>query len=60
MLFFGMYVCMYVYLGTCITMQNSETVNNGYEKRRHVTKAITRMQGMQENKTVKHVHTGFS
>ncbi len=27
-----MYVCMYVYFGTCLTMQNSETVNNGSEK----------------------------
>ena len=27
-----LYVCMYVYFGTCLTMQNSETVNNGSEK----------------------------
>ncbi len=37
-----LYVCLYVYFGTCLTIQNGEIVNNGSEKRRHVTKAITR------------------
>ena len=27
-----MCICMYVHFGTCLTMQNSETVNNGSEK----------------------------
>ncbi len=26
------YVCVFVYFGTCLTMQNSETANNGSEK----------------------------
>ena len=27
-----MYICMYVYFGTCLTMQNNETMNSGSEK----------------------------
>ncbi len=29
-----MYVCMYVYFGTCLTIQNGEIVNNGSEKKK--------------------------